>query len=537
MYKFNVKMVLKNEFARFGKTTSIKGVPRIFNSTETFLRIMWFTAVCFGTSITVLHLSHSLKDYFSYQTFIHFKRESTMPIFPDVSVCKTSDLNIQKIIDQSAPDYIKRLRGLMLEYPLIVTEDIVYSLNNTYGYFENIAKLVPTYKSQLREDFVVSCQWTLSSTKYIHCNMTEIEYFSTPEFMRCFRFKARNQELLDKINNTFIEGLSVIFFLEDTSFVNLPPLDLTYFKTMANGIRVAIHPPDTLPSMKKALNAPAGFETSFRIQISHRHLLPEPHGDCTNNRYTSFINDLVVKDYIYSEEYCYALCNQKHALEKCGCLDIKHPVSDTLMVEYPFCGVILDNITLTVERIKCRNALRQSDVNCRCPEPCDGSFYLLDSGSAPWPHESFHLEFFKQNIENQSYHQNFQIYANLSSQYQRGIILNDDERMSLFEELKKYQDLRRSFGQLNVYLGDHKKRNFVDEEALNLSTLLANIGGTMNLWIGITFCTLIEILEMIYRLICHNIRKVETDSNLDQTKETQSSAGEADKQRTKVPLQ
>ena len=42
MHKFNVTTPLKNEFSRFGNTLSIKGVPKIFNSRETLLRITWW---------------------------------------------------------------------------------------------------------------------------------------------------------------------------------------------------------------------------------------------------------------------------------------------------------------------------------------------------------------------------------------------------------------------------------------------------------------------------------------------------------------
>ena len=76
------------------------------------------------------------------------KQNLSHPDFPDVSVCKTTDLNIQNCIDCN-------------------WSFIFYSLINIYSDFENIAKIVSKYKTKSREDFVVNYQWTLSLTEYI----------------------------------------------------------------------------------------------------------------------------------------------------------------------------------------------------------------------------------------------------------------------------------------------------------------------------------------------------------------------------------
>ena len=55
-----------------------------------------------------------------------------------------------------------------------------------------------------------------------------------------------------------------------------------------------------------------------------------------------------------------------------------------------------------------------------------------------------------------------------------------------------------------------------DKEALELETFLGTLGGTLNLWIGISFVTLIEIIDMVFNIIKRLIYQREVqDENQD----------------------
>ena len=40
-----------------------------------------------------------------------------------------------------------------------------------------------------------------------------------------------------------------------------------------------------------------------------------------------------------------------------------------------------------------------------------------------------------------------------------------------------------------------------DKEALGLESFFGTLGGTLNLWIGVSFVTLIEIIDMVFHII------------------------------------
>ena len=488
-------MEIKKEFLRFAKSTTIKGLPRIFNSETFFLRMLWAIAVTCGFTTAVFMVFCSLQDYFLYQTVINVRSEATNPPFPDVSVCKTHDFNIQSFANISGREYIANLQILCKKYPTVFTDDVFEVASQVYGYFENVAQTIARISEELKENFIVKCQWIIGHRKYIPCNMSNIMYFKTPEFIRCFTFKG-----LQEVMDGKLEGVSIIFYMDDVVFGVLPLPDLTFHKTMSYGFRVDIHPPGESPNMFRALTFPVAHETSFRIRTNKRELLPEPYGKCTKEKYMKFKGRDIL-DHTYSQSYCYEICHQTMVIAKCGCLDVQHAASNEMMEKYSYCGLILDNLTITAERIKCRMTMTYDDQNCNCLEPCDKLYYTHSVGIANWPHEAFHLRFYDTYIRNKPHNDNFEFYADLLKQFGTGIT-SDAEKFTFFEKLKKAEELKRNFAQLNVFFEDNKVVYYRDEIAVTVSMLFANIGGTMNLWIGITFCTVIEILEIIYRLLC-----------------------------------
>ena len=59
-----------------------------------------------------------------------------------------------------------------------------------------------------------------------------------------------------------------------------------------------------------------------------------------------------------------------------------------------------------------------------------------------------------------------------------------------------------------------------DKPALGLESLLGTMGGTLNLWIGISFVTVIEIIDMLLTLILGGISRPKIDDSPGDEKQT-----------------
>ena len=97
-----------------------------------------------------------------------------------------------------------------------------------------------------------------------------------------------------------------------------------------------------------------------------------------------------------------------------------------------------------------------------------------------------------------------------------------------FQRLRETDLITRNFVQLNTYISDPEVRYFEDSSVYPLEQFFSQVGGTMNLWIGITFVTLVEIVDLFLCVCFGEVTKRDsrtlTDRN-DEKSPTKSSRG------------
>ena len=222
-----------------------------------------------------------------------------------------------------------------------------------------------------------------------------------------------------------------------------------------------------------------------------------------------------MEEYIYSPSLCENSCYQSQIVSKCRCIDVGIQATPSMLQKYDFCGKWMNNMTETLLKVSCRVMFKAKD-SCQCLLPCQEKLYVYDSASSPWPGESYQLHFYDKYIAGKPYAKRFQMYGVLANEARIARIYNNYSLEFLGEihdKLRKTELMSRNFAQLNVYFDKAMVTELKDEESITVPTLLANVGGSLNLWIGITFCTLIELIDLIYRLLCQG-----HDSNQGQVK-------------------
>ncbi len=269
-----------------------------------------------------------------------------------------------------------------------------------------------------------------------------------------------------------------------------------------------MHAPGTLPQMRSALNYPAGHETSLRLEALARTRLGEPFSQCTDRTFLDFQGESV-GEYIYSPSLCENVCHQSQIVRNCSCIDVGVQATPSMLQKYNFCGKWESNMTESILRVACREAFSAKEP-CQCLLPCEEKLYVYDSGSSPWPGESYQLHFYDKYIHGRPYAHRFQMYAKLANQARVARYYNNYSHEFLEEihdKLRSTDLMARNFAQLNVFFDKSMVTELKDEESITVPTLLANVGGSLNLWIGITFCTLVELVDLVYRLICQGQNK------------------------------
>ena len=201
-------------------------------------------------------------------------------------------------------------------------------------------------------------------------------------------------------------------------------------------------------------------------------------------------------------------------LQSCGCKDISLP-GQSLYSDVNYCSDdrdIADKCHTSPPAAECYNALgdihgrlmcvrnvtarvaRSTSAirDCRCHSPCSEISYDVTYSLSRWPAESFDGEqAFQDIIETEDYPSRFEEPE-------------DIEKLSLYEshfhELNR-REAMRDFARLNVYIADSNVLKTEEQVDYTLTQLLADIGGQLGLWVGVSVITLAEVLELLVEIL------------------------------------
>ena len=231
------------------------------------------------------------------------------------------------------------------------------------------------------------------------------------------------------------------------------------------------------------------------MDVSEKRRLKEPYGKCTDVRHLD-LNNSVGDNFRYSMSGCRIQCPMQAVMEACDCVTPMAPVRGSKLGRFPYCAKLARNLSDYIEKKECaRDVLEGYDYhNCHCPPPCQDQGYSLTVSQAPWPSAAYHLSFYDRYIKDQP-------YADKFSEYEQ-ILANDSMRDNdmLLTRLRKISLINDNFVFIDLHLNGMSVTQLSDTPSYSPQQLLASIGGAMNLWIGITWITLVEVAELIYYL-------------------------------------
>ena len=78
---------------------------------------------------------------------------------------------------------------------------------------------------------------------------------------------------------------------------------------------------------------------------------------------------------------------------------------------------------------------------------------------------------------------------------------NDDLFYSLLPEFQTYENVSKTYFSINAYYEDLKYTLISQQPKIELFGLISNLGGILGLFIGFTFISLLEIIEILAELI------------------------------------
>ncbi len=495
-----------DECKRFCQSTSLKGVPRILKTKSLGLRSMWAVAVFTFLAVSGLQAYNLIVEYLQYPTVTVVREKgfnmthSTEVIMPDVLVCNLNPFayTVTKHNNKHIPSledfynhvmHVTQCIGNCTQQQIKLMLQIRDDLLTYTGYYQYIGRDGITQVSHSKDGFIVSCQLDIldgMSIGRVPCDETvRITHVINSVYYNCHALQIIKQSI-----RKLILGFTITLFLDNFDMSHTSYLTIDSESSQATGALVTLYRPGTPPLIRRnGILLSPGTLTDVKFQIENRKRLHQPHGVCSGVNYMSDMTNYT-KFTANNMDLCLSFCLEKRMEDMCGCIDVLSlHVRHNRASHIPFCGCLMSRASDFFGRYMCaktkRTLVLMTDCLNKCPLPCSELFYIFKTSAAGWPGVALSEAFYKANINDRPYAWRFAHYQNISNE-------NKSSATKAIEQ---------NFLRFTVQLVSNRYIEFSDEGKFNLTILVSQLGGSLNLWSGITMVVIVEFLEFFLRLL------------------------------------
>ena len=489
--------VFQEEFLKFCKKTSVRGIPRVVNSKSRIVSVFWLVAFLTCFAVMSWQITVIVSRYFQHQvnTVIVQAPSWQKPLFPDVTACNLNPLIYE--IKNGSNTYLEfiylyatqdGLDNIIVENPNFTTSEAdrfaVEERSDAMPYFNTFPVNDSFVSESQSESLILNCfyfDWNYNRYA-IDCTSTVIAT-RDPTYYKCYTIGA----LLDDVNRTEIAALQIFLYVKEPTS-QMWSADPSLRSSLASGVRILVHEANTAPYMTGGMSVSPGTESTVLVKQTTRQRQPAPYSNCTDG--TGWLEN---QGYAYSVQYCVDTCIQEKIVRECECIESDFQFSKDQMFAANF--TICENVTLWYwyTRVTCAQRVRGKENNCTdiCTLPCMEQIYDATLSSASWPDK------WNQNAFIYSVAQNSELYPKMNEAY-NDLEMNSLNYSDLVTALEATGLIRDHFLQLNVLFGSTAYTELVDVVAFPIDSMGAQTAGVLAFWLGLTVMFICEIAEFIY---------------------------------------
>jgi hypothetical protein len=386
-------------------------ISKMMRSSNSFVKIMWFTVFIISTSCcgfyTIKNISDYLKKIYSTVTSIQEINEHQSQ-FPTISFCS---------------------------YP---------SFNTTIDQFISKSSFEKVPLVDLKKFF---------------------EEFNDSTYGRCFRFNSGKNMLNKKIPlfNSTKSGYQGRFSMH----FNFEVQNEYDFSEILLQIHNHSSPPNDMENEVYFLNP--GSLNYFEIERVFNEQLEEPYNECLKDVRQFKLNKTIIEhifetDRIYSQNYCFNMCSNLFALEEsnCSCNSTwsrfdQECIRKAFDSETDMTHCVADYL---------QEFRKSQSKKCKkyCPLECDSLSYSIIP-----------------------YSESILYSGNISAKRKTD---------ATYAKFNMYEETRQKYIYVAVYYKNLKYTFVSQNPKIETFNFISNIGGTLSLFMGISFLSLIEIFEI-----------------------------------------
>ena len=514
-------MATKKEMYNFCKESSIRGLSRAAKANTRITRLLWTIAVVVGGFIAIWYITNICIKYSKYEVFTTFETVQKKNVFPAVTVCNLQPFSSRvnhSILHSMEVEYVKKfdnITGGTLEdsewLPIFVTNANYFA--SIRALFQNLKREDLKNYGHSAGDLVVSCQWEESGEGIRQCELMDSTLLYHPDYLLCYKF-FRSSQTIDGLQRE-TKALRFTFFIDAFFDHIFKWLSVRTGDEPNNGVILYLHLNDSLPDFQHGIRLSPGYSNTVDLEIQEFTLLGEPYTDCTNEEYithkgknTAFRQDISL---------CTRFCCQQALVEHIKCILPDYPYDENLSENYPFCG----NLSEEGNIANLENWWTICDKECAnkqtCTEPCHSIDFKATVQQSKWPHASYQLQFYDRVIKKR-------MSSDMVGKFIEYKIISELMKTNVSEAKKRLLEaelIEQNFMEVIVQRSNSFVTLTTEHPAITGNILFGTVGGLFNLWIGISFVTVFELMDMAYRMLKRRLKKKnEYEKNTNNTLET-----------------
>jgi hypothetical protein len=461
---------LKSILSEIILASSLHGIPGILRTKRTFFKFVWAISFIISASVCAFMLIKSINDYFKYEIVTTTTVKTEMPsLFPEITICNSNPLMTDEAIKYVNTILDEWNRKDFFELYSTFNENMDFTSMNLY-----ISKLAILAKSldknrtnEFRkslgfsiDDMLISCVFSL-----LHCSPSDFEWYFDSIHGNCFIFKGNQNLRVTK--EGMLNGLRLEIFVGEA-------LSIKNF-AFGNGLTVFINNETLLPLPFDGYEVSTGKETNIHLEKLRIKKVYEPYGECTLNLNTenSYDSDLyreTFKNYnYYRQKECLNTCLQAVIIKNYSCYSTLFPFISSYVQPCLKLDIIVQVFSF-IQFFFFHNY--QNECLIGCPLECESESYAFTVSSLDYPSKVFADYISKK-------HSIMSRYGNRTPSY-------DELKGSLVKLNINFQSLQYTL------VEESQKTTWLD--------LISNIGGTLGLFTGFSFLSLVEVLEIVFEI-------------------------------------
>ena len=447
-------MKIKEILKEFGQLTTLHGIPNILRAKYLTLKIIWILFFLIATAAAFYMISSSIINYLNFEVVTRITLVNEQPFdFPTITICNRNLFNTLKDKKSFDENYekIKNLDSITRQhYFFILAFNLSQIKNESFGLKLN--------------ELIIEC-----TNNGIKCD-TAKDFVQTYNFISgtCFRYNSGKNSTGHKVEFKRISDISTFNGLRLKIFTGPPEFS---FPSDSTGLHIYIHNSTIEPSFLEGFDVPTGLETNIAVNRMFINKKEKPYSNCVSeieNYIPDFLKQALKDGFVYSQKNCLHLCYQSLLISKIGCY---HPGFNKLNSTKP---CVSHDDTVKSSNFYFQDYLKNYlDNYCKliCPLECNFIYYnnFISHGNFP--------TFF---------------YLNMS-----GFNFTDMETF------------KKSYLSLNIYYDSFSNTKIEEVAKTELIDLIANIGGTLGLFLGVSVLSIAEIFELVFLLF--EIAVIKTD--------------------------